>query len=320
MYNSIAWSLQEKNEELQMAEQFSSFATAYARSQMKNPTAKRPDHMTGKQWAKYPEITYAQYADTYAMVLYKLGQYEKGLALSREAALDIHKGKNAGQNNTYTLLAEKVLPAKELKPQLENFVREGQSTAAVKAALKTIYVAEHSSEENFEPYIAALEHEMYLKMVEELKKSMLSDPSPSFALYDLDGKKVNMADLKGKVVILDFWATWCGPCIASFPGMQKMVTKYNDNPNVKFLFVNTWENKEDKEKNARDFITANRYTFQVLMDNDDKVIGQFKVDGIPTKFVIGPEGNIRFKSVGFHANEDKMMAELDTMIELAGGE
>ena len=84
---------------------------------------------------------------------------------------------------------------------------------------------------------------------------------------------------------------------------------------MKFIFVDTWERVDEKEKSASDFITANKYDFQVLMDNEDKVVEQFKVDGIPTKFVIDKNGNIQFKSVGF-GGEDKLINELTSMINV----
>lgn len=99
--------------------------------------------------------------------------------------------------------------------------------------------------------------------------------------------------------------------------MQKMVNKYKDNQNVKFIFVDTWEKGEEKEKNASEFITSNKYSFHVLMDNEDKVVSQFKVEGIPTKFVIDKNGVIRFKAVGFDGNDDKLAQELTAMIEMA---
>ena len=66
-------------------------------------------------------------------------------------------------------------------------------------------------------------------------------------------------------------------------------------------------------------MTSKRYTFDVLMDNDSKVVEQFKVSGIPTKFVLDKEGNIRFKAVGYNGDNDKLVEELTNMIALAGG-
>jgi peroxiredoxin len=99
--------------------------------------------------------------------------------------------------------------------------------------------------------------------------------------------------------------------------MQKMVTKFKDNPDVKFVFVDTWERGDDKKKNAADFITSNKYTFQVLLDDENKVVEQFGVEGIPTKFVIDKDGMIRFQSVGFDGSDEKLVQELTAMIEMA---
>ena len=196
-------------------------------------------------------------------------------------------------------------------------VKNGAATSETKQILERLYVKEKGSATGYEDYMAALEKEPYMKLMEEIRKSMINETSPSFALMDLDGNNVSISDLKGKVVVVDFWATWCGPCKASFPGMQRMVNKYRSNPNVRFLFVDTWEKGEDKKKLAADFINSNKYTFQVLMDNEDKVVSMFKVDGIPTKFVIDPKGMIRFKSVGYSGNDEKLVSELTAMIDLA---
>lgn len=319
IYNNIAWEMQGKNEDLSRAEELSRFATEYAKKEMTQPTAKKPAYLTPKQWEKSRKGVYAMYADTYAMVLYRLGNYKKGFPYAQEAALTIGEGKNATTNNTYALLAEKVLPAKQYQKQIETFLKNGKATGEMKDILKRAYTKQKGSDTGFDEYITSLEKESYLKTIAELRKSMLNETAPSFALLDLDSNNVALAGLKGKTVVVDFWATWCGPCKASFPSMQKMVTKYKDDPNVKFVFVDTWERVDNKKQNAADFISSNKYSFQVLMDNDNKVVEQFNVEGIPTKFVIDKNGRIRFKSVGFDGN-DKLTDELTAMIELASSE
>jgi hypothetical protein len=107
--------------------------------------------------------------------------------------------------------------------------------------------------------------------------------------------------------------------------MQKTVEKYRNNQKVAFLFIDTWEKIEGREKLVTEFIEKNRYRFNVLYDtpeSDDPnqyvVVNNYKVDGIPTKFIIDSSGKIRFKSVGYDGNEDALVQEISMMIEMAG--
>jgi thiol-disulfide isomerase/thioredoxin len=164
--------------------------------------------------------------------------------------------------------------------------------------------------------MAQFESEAKQILVAKLEKEMFKRTAPDFTLTDLEGQRVSLKSLRGKTVVLDFWATWCGPCKVSFPAMAKALELYKNNDKVRFLFINSWENVEDKKENAKEFLTENNYSFHVLLDTNNKVIEDYRVSGIPTEFVIDKDGNIRFMSAGFSGNTDELVDKVTTMISM----
>jgi peroxiredoxin len=315
-YNNLAWAMYEKDANLTLAKEIAAKGVELARNTDQSADMKRPPYYSEKEYKKMMSASAYAIIDTYGAILLKLGENAEALQVMKEA-YELDGGKSPDVNERYAQALVVNGKYAEAATELEKFISGGKSTAAMKDLLKQAYNKTNGSDSGFDKYLSILESTANKSALEEVKKTMINEPAPKFTLVDLKGEKVSLADLKGKIVIIDFWATWCGPCKASFPGMQKAVNKFSNDPNVKFLFVNTWErNVEDKKKNAQDFITQNKYSFQVLLDNDNKVIESYKVSGIPTKFIIDKNGNIRFKAVGFSGSDDKLVDELSTMISL----
>jgi thiol-disulfide isomerase/thioredoxin len=201
-----------------------------------------------------------------------------------------------------------------LKLSKEIILKDGATEEIVKL-FKTAYIKVKGSDAGFETMLDDLKNSAKKGAKEQLVKELVNKPAPQFELKGLDGKLVKLADLKGKIVVVDFWATWCGPCKSSFPFLQKVYEKYKSNPDIVILALDTWERVkgEEKEKLVKKFISDNKYTFTVLYD--DNFVEQYGVTGIPTKFIIDKDGMIQFKTIGFDGGE-KMMDGLDMEFEI----
>lgn len=254
---------------------------------------------------------------TLAEILYKEKKYKEALTLATEA-YEGSTRKTGSVKTVYALALAANDRGKEALPILVEEVKAGRATNEIKSRLKLAYVQDKGSDAGYAEFMGSLSADLQKAVLASVSKKMISQPSPQFELVDLDGKKISMTDLKGKVVILDFWATWCGPCKKSFPAMQMAVTKFKNDPNVKFLFIDAWEKIPDPSKDVKAFITENKYDFRVLLDNNKtKVVDKFGITGIPAKFVIDGNGNIRFKLTGFDGADDAAVEEISAMIEMA---
>ena len=270
-----------------------------------------------KQFNKLKNRDQADFTRQYGDVLFNSGNKEEALQ-KYEKAFSIYDIKNFDEK-TITGYVKKLIETKRynnVQPVFETAVKQAIEVEGLQDALKDIYIKMNGNENGFEKYFKNLLDEGRTALEAKLKKLLISQPAQQFTLVDLDGKKVSLADYKGKVVVLDFWATWCVPCKESFPAMQKTIEKYKDDKDVVFLFVNTWQSEVDKKKNAEDFLKKTKYPFHVLLDSENKVLADYKVRGIPTKFIIDGNGNIRFNVVGAKTG-DMAVEELSYMIELA---
>ena len=112
--------------------------------------------------------------------------------------------------------------------------------------------------------------------------------APDFTLTDMEGKSVSLSDFRGKVVLLNFWATWCPPCRAEMPSMERLYSEMRDKDFV-LLAVNVEENGQNA---VSSFVEDIPVSFPILFDSAQKISSIYRVSGIPQTYIIDKEGQI----------------------------
>ena len=147
---------------------------------------------------------------------------------------------------------------------------------------------------------------------EEVLSEMFHIDAPEFQLTDFNGRSLNNASMMGKVVFVDFWATWCNPCRRELPEFQAFYELYENDPRVVFVAAST-----DQERHkVKPYIEELKFTFPVAFAEDTAT--KFGVEGIPSLFIIGPQGKIRYKIVGFDPDKDfvsEMTWRLESLLD-----
>jgi thiol-disulfide isomerase/thioredoxin len=270
--------------------------------------------------ARFVTLGYYSYCAKYADILYRQKKYDQALVylLKKEQA---GRALDPVEKQTYINILVQLGRNLEAFLCLNEMINDGQGTSSDFVRFKGLYVKLNGSDSGYSDILSALQKKQTEKIKLKLEKEMINVPAPQFSAKDIDGNTVSLSDLKGKIVIIDFWATWCGPCKKSFPAMQLAVNKYKNDPGVKFLFIHTWEKEDNPTKAAINYLKENNYSFHLIMDIKDPVtktnniVSSYKVTGIPTKFIIDGDGNIRYKVTGFSGGDEAAVEEISAMIE-----
>jgi len=150
------------------------------------------------------------------------------------------------------------------------------------------------------------------RSIYELEKKPLA---PDFSLKDVDGKTHRLSDYRGKVVMLNFWATWCPPCRFELPSMQRAYEKLK-NQGVEFLAINIGEDADTIFTFTADYPV----TFPLLMDIDSSVSEKYPVIGLPTSYFVGPSGHLIYRAIGSREwDEKEMLEKILSLKKVSGG-
>jgi thiol-disulfide isomerase/thioredoxin len=147
------------------------------------------------------------------------------------------------------------------------------------------------------------------------KKSLKSDstrkPAPEFALKDIDGRTVNLSDYKGKVILLNFWATWCGPCKIEIPWLIDFEQKYKDRG---FAVIGVAMDDEGWEV-VKPYLAQSKINYRVILGSDTVATLYGGVESLPTTFMLDQEGKIASTHIGLVSKSDYE----DEIVQLLNG-
>lgn len=285
----------------------------------KNDTTAKPKEFSKEDWARFMNFAQYPYYDTHAHSLFALEKYEEALKYQKMAFDRSPEEGVATSVERYSKLLELTGKEEEAKQLLLKMARRGRLNKGMTEQLQSIYISEKGSDENLRAFLDSLQKNVQATLIPELKTKMLNETAPTFSLKDINGSEVKLSDFTGRIVVLDLWATWCMPCIASFPAMQVMVKEH---PDVAFLFIAVEERTRNPLPVVKNFIEKRNYPFTVLIDEpiepnsaQYKITSAYRPNGIPAKYIIDKNGILRFRTSGFDTDSE-LINELEAMFTI----
>lgn len=144
-------------------------------------------------------------------------------------------------------------------------------------------------------------------------QSIAGKPAPDFTLPTLDGSKVSLSDVKGKIVVLDFWASWCPPCVESLPRLARLASELDEAPLAVYAV-----NVKEEPPTVQAFIRRLKVEMPILLDRHGDVAKQYRINSLPQTVVIGPDGKVKRVLVGAGAAAHaELRREIETLTEAA---
>jgi thiol-disulfide isomerase/thioredoxin len=275
-------------------------------------TAVQPEGMTPEQWAGQRRMMVGECKHIHGRLLALDGQTEKA-AVALSAAADsvpdsplvlLNLARNTERLGQRRLALDRYMAVVRLKYD-DSYARE--AVGRLHPALRSRYASAHG-------VLDTLVSNARLARRAAVLADTVRRPMPTISLDGPDDTRHASADLLGKVVVVDLWATWCAPCLKQMPELERAYQRYLGHPGVEFLAISFDERREA----VVPFMQRNGYSFPVAY-GDRTLYEDFRVQGIPTTYIVDRDGTIRFERLGYSEVGD-FAEELSWRIEALLGE
>lgn len=245
----------------------------------------------------------SEFLEILGISLLKQNRLEEAISPLSEA-VRINGYEDSSINQTYIEALVKTGKYELATVEMEKIIRKGKSTLVIDN-----FYSGFDKERKL-----AIQQEMSMEIVKDMvRKKVITEKSPELTLHDISGKKINSSITLGKIVILDFWASWCPPCLEGLKSLDQVADKYKQDSDIVFLLVN----EDNTKERALKVIDQCRNKTSFVFDHNRQMVKRLGVSGLPTQLIIDKKGFIKFRNVGLTTfNVQENTNALVAMIEI----
>jgi thiol-disulfide isomerase/thioredoxin len=242
------------------------------------------------------------YLEILGISLMKQNKFSEAAEIMTEAVNANHY-KESSVNQTYIESLVKVGKIDKALSEIEKIVAKGKSTTVI----DKFYAKYKKKESN----ISEFKDQSVEKAKELVKQKLLNENAPDFSYYDLNGKEIRLSSLKNKIVVIDVWASWCGPCMITLEAIDQVIDKYKTDTDIVFLLIG----EDESKTRAMKVIDERRNKSAFVFDREREFVKKYAAS-LPTQIIIDKKGKLKFRTNGLTTfNVQENAVELEAMIK-----